>query len=104
MPGKWTKTSVKGEREEMKVFEKEIKIINTLGYMAREMLFTKKELAASISKQLGVTISPNEFGRWLQIMDETKGIPHYDKACKSLDAEQVRAISEWLGYELEKGL
>jgi hypothetical protein len=88
----------------MKVFEKEIKIINTLGKMVKELLFTKKELAASISKQLGVTISRNEFGRWLQIMDETKGIPHYDKTCKCLDSEQVRAVSEWLGYELEKGL
>ena len=53
---------------------------------------------------MSVEISANEFGRWLQIMDETKGIPHYDKLSKTLDAEQVRAVSEWLGYELEEGL
>ena len=68
--------------------------------MARNVIFTKKELAQSISLQLGVTITPNEFGRWLQIMDETKGIPHYDRMCKTLDAEQVKAVSEWLGYQL----
>ena len=53
---------------------------------------------------MSVEISANEFGRWLQIMDETKGIPHYDKLSKTLDTEQVRAVSEWLGYELEEGL
>ena len=88
----------------MKVFEQEIELISRLKDMARDILFTKKELAASISRQLGVTISPNEFGRWLQIMDETKGIPHYDRLCKSLDSEQVKAVSEWLGYELEEGI
>ena len=88
----------------MKVLQLEIKLIESIGDMARDILFTKKELALSISRQLGVSISTNEFGRWLQIMDETKGIPHYDKLCKCLDAEQVRAVSEWLGYELEKGL
>ena len=72
--------------------------------MARDIIFTKKELAASISRQLGVTISPNEFGRWLQIMDETTGIPHYECMSKSLDSEQVKAVSEWLGYELAEGL
>jgi len=88
----------------MEVFAQEIKLIETIGDMVRNILFTKKELAQSISRQLGVKISTNEFGRWLQIMDETKGIPHYDKLCKCLDAEQVRAVSEWLGYELKKGL
>ena len=86
----------------MNVFEQEIELINRLKDMARNIIFTKKELAASISRQLGVTISPNEFGRWLQIMDETKGIPHYDRMSKSLDSEQVKAVSEWLGYELER--
>ncbi len=86
----------------MKILEKEVQIIEQIGKMAKSIQFTKKELAASISKQLGVRISPNEFGRWLQIMDETKGIPHYDKLSKNMDAEQVRAVSEWLGYELEK--
>ena len=85
----------------MKLLEEEVKLINRLKDMARDLIFTKKELAASISRQLGVTISPNEFGRWLQIMDETKGIPHYDKLSKTLDAEQVQAVSEWLGYSLE---
>ena len=88
----------------MKVFEHELRLIKALGFMAKDVYFTKKELAQSISRQLGVTISTNEFGRWLQIMDETKGIPHYDKLCKRLDVEQVRAVSEWLGYELENGL
>jgi len=88
----------------MEVFRDELNIIEEIGAMARNILFTKKELAQSISRQLGVTISPNEFGRWLQMMDETKGIPHYDKLCKTLDAEQVVAVSEWLGYELEEGL
>ena len=88
----------------MEVFEHELRLIKALGFMARDIYFTKKELAQSISRQLGVTISTNEFGRWLQIMDETKGIPHYDKLCKRLDKEQVRAVSEWLGYELGKGL
>jgi rubrerythrin len=88
----------------MKVFEHELNLIKALGIMAHDVYFTKKELAESISRQLGVTISTNEFGRWLQIMDETKGIPHYDKLCKRLDAEQVKAVSEWLGYELEEGL
>lgn len=88
----------------MQVFQQELKLIESIGIMARDVLFTKKELAQSISRQLGVTISANEFGRWLQIMDETKGIPHYDKLCKSLDTEQVRAVSEWLGYQLEEGL
>ena len=86
----------------MKVLQREIKLIETIGDMARDILFTKKELALSISRQLGVSISTNEFGRWLQLMDETKGIPHYDKLCKTLDAEQVQAVSEGLGYELEK--
>lgn len=72
--------------------------------MARSIIFTKKELAQSISRQLGVNISPNEFGRWLQMMDETKGIPHYDRLSKTLDSEQVKAVSEWLGYNLEKGI
>ena len=72
--------------------------------MARSTIFTKKELAQSISRQLGVNISPNEFGRWLQMMDETKGIPHYDRLSKTLDSEQVKAVSEWLGYNLEKGI
>ena len=88
----------------MEVFQQELKLIKSIGNMARDILFTKKELAESISRQLGVTISVNEFGRWLQIMDETKGIPHYDKLCKSLDKEQVIAVSEWLGYELEEGM
>ena len=88
----------------MQVFQQELKLIESIGIMARDVLFTKKELAQSISRQLGVTISANEFGRWLQIMDETKGIPHYEKLCKSLDTEQVRAVSEWLGYQLEEGL
>ena len=88
----------------MKVLQTEIKIINELEGMAKRIVFSKKELAKSISRQLGVAISPNEFGRWLQIMDETKGSPHYDKLSKTLDAEQVRAVSEWLGYELEEGL
>ena len=88
----------------MKVLQTELKIIKELSGMAREIIFTKKELARSISRQLSVEISANEFGRWLQIMDETKGIPHYDKLSKTLDAEQVRAVSEWLGYELEEGL
>jgi hypothetical protein len=88
----------------MKVFQRELKLIESIGDMARTVLFTKKELAESISRQLGVTISTNEFGRWLQIMDETKGIPHYDKLSKRLDTEQVRAVSEWLGYQLEEGL
>ena len=88
----------------MKVLQTELKIIKELSGMAREIVFTKKELARSISRQLGVEISANEFGRWLQIMDETKGIPHYDKLSKTLDTEQVRAVSEWLGYELEEGL
>lgn len=88
----------------MKVFREELKLIEEIGAMARDIYFTKKELAQSISRQLGVKISTNEFGRWLQIMDETKGVPHYDKLCKRLDVEQVRAVSEWLGYELEKGL
>ena len=86
----------------MDVLQKEIQLIEKCRFMARDLIFTKKELAASISRQLGVTISPNEFGRWLQIMDETKGIPHYDKLSKTLDSEQVKAVSEWLGYELEK--
>lgn len=72
--------------------------------MARSIIFTKKELAQSISRQLGVVISPNEFGRWLQIMAETKGIPHYDRLSKTLDSEQVAAVSEWLGYPLVEGL
>ena len=84
----------------MKLLEKEVKLINSLKDMTRDIIFTKKELAASISRQLGVTISPNEFGRWLQIMDETKGIPHYDRMSKTLDSEQVKAVSEWLGYQL----
>ena len=88
----------------MKLLQREINLIEELGGMARNIIFTKKELAASISRQLGVSITPNEFGRWLQIMDETKGIPHYDKLCKTLDSEQVKAVSEWLGYELEEGL
>ena len=88
----------------MEVFEHELRLIKALGFMAKDVYFTKKELAQSISRQLGVKISTNEFGRWLQIMDETKGVPHYDKLCKRLDVEQVRAVSEWLGYELEKGL
>lgn len=88
----------------MKVFQQELKLIKEMGFMAREITFTKQELAQSISRQLGVRISTNEFGRWLQIMDETKGIPHYDRMCKTLDSEQVRAVGEWLGYELEKGL
>jgi hypothetical protein len=88
----------------MKVFQEELKLIETIGKMVRDILFTKKELAQSISRQLGVTISTNEFGRWLQIMDETKGIPHYSRNSKSLDTEQVRAVSEWLGYQLEEGL
>ena len=88
----------------MKVLETEIKIIEELSGMAKSIVFSKKELAKSISRQLGVEISANEFGRWLQIMDETKGIPHYDKLSKTLDAEQVGAVSEWLGYELGKGL
>lgn len=88
----------------MTLLQEEINLIEGFGGMARNIIFTKKELAASISRQLGVLITPNEFGRWLQIMDETKGIPHYDKLCKTLDAEQVRAVSEWLGYELEGGL
>jgi hypothetical protein len=37
-------------------------------------------------------------------MAETKGIPHYDRLSKTLDAEQVIAVSEWLGYELTDGL
>ena len=86
----------------MDVLQKEIQLIEKCRFMGRDLIFTKKELAASISRQLGVTISPNEFGRWLQIMDETKGIPHYDKLSKTLDSEQVKAVSEWLGYELEK--
>ena len=86
----------------MKVLQTEIKLIEALRSMARDIYFTKAELARSISRQLGVKISTNEFGRWLQLMDETKGIPHYDKLCKTLDAEQVQAVSEWLGYELEK--
>ena len=88
----------------VRVLQTEIEIIEELSGMAKEIVFTKKELARSISRQLGVEISANEFGRWLQIMDETKGIPHYDKLSKTLDAEQVRAVSEWLGYELEDGL
>lgn len=88
----------------MKVFQQELKLIKEMGFMTREITFTKQELAQSISRQLGVRISTNEFGRWLQIMDETKGIPHYDRMCKTLDSEQVRAVGEWLGYELEKGL
>lgn len=88
----------------MKVLESEIKIIKELEGMAKSILFSKQELAQSISRQLGVRISANEFGRWLSIMDETKGIPHYEKQSKTLDAEQVRAVSEWLGYELEEGL
>lgn len=88
----------------MKVLQEEIKLIEKTGGMARDIIFTKQELARSISRQLGVTIRPNEFGRWLQIMDETKGIPHYDKLCKTLNAEQVKAVSEWLGYKLEEGL
>jgi len=88
----------------MKVFQRELKIIEAIGEMAQDIYFTKKELAQSISRQLGVTISTNEFGRWLQIMDETKGIPHYDKLSKRLDTEQVKSVSEWLGYELEEGL
>ena len=88
----------------MKVLQREIKLIESIGDMARDILFTKKELALSISRQLGVSISTTEFGRWLQIMDETKGIPHYDKLCKTLDAEQVKAVSEWLGYELAAGV
>lgn len=85
----------------MKLLEQEVELINRLQDMARNIIFTKKELAASISRQLGVTISPNEFGRWLKIMDETKGIPHYDRMSKTLDSEQVKAVSEWLGYSLE---
>lgn len=84
----------------MYVLETEVELIKALEGMARNIVFTKKELAQSISRQLGVTISPNEFGRWLQIMDETKGIPHYDRLSKTLDAEQVEAVSEWLGYQL----
>ena len=86
------------------ILQEEIELIENLGSMACNISFTKKELAQSISRQLGVNISANEFGRWLQIMDETKGIPHYDKLSKTLDAEQVRAVSEWLGYELQDGL
>ena len=56
----------------MKVLQTELQIIKELSGMAREIVFTKKELARSISRQLGVEISANEFGRWLQIMDETK--------------------------------
>jgi hypothetical protein len=88
----------------MKVLQTEVKLITLLEGMARNVIFTKKELAQSISRQLGVTISTNEFGRWLQIMDETKGIPHYDRMCKTLDAEQVKAVSEWLGYQLTDGI
>lgn len=86
------------------MLENEVELIASLGAMAKNIVFTKKELAQSISRQLGVEISPNEFGRWLQIMAETKGIPHYDRLSKSLDAEQVIAVSEWLGYELTDGL
>ena len=88
----------------MQLLAKEVELIDKVREMARDIIFTKKELAASISRQLGVTISANEFGRWLQIMDETKGIPHYDKLCKTLDAEQVKAVSKWLGYELAAGV
>lgn len=88
----------------MEVFQHELKLVEAIGDMAREIYFTKQELAKSISRHLGVTISTNEFGRWLHIMEETKGIPHYDKLCKSLDMEQVRAVSEWLGYQLDEGL
>ena len=88
----------------MQIFQQEMELVETLGDMARKVYFTKQELAQSISRQLNANISTNEFGRWLQMMDETKGIPHYDKLSKSLDAEQVRAVSEWLGYELEKEL
>lgn len=84
----------------MYVLEAEVELIEALKGMARNIVFTKKELAQSISRQLHETISANEFGRWLQIMDETKGIPHYDKLSKTLDAEQVQAVSEWLGYQL----
>jgi hypothetical protein len=88
----------------MQIFQQEIALATTLGDMARKIYFTKQELAKSISRQLKTNISTNEFGRWLQMMDETKGIPHYDRLSKHLDVEQVRAISEWLGYELEKEL
>ena len=62
--------------------------------------YKKNDLRLRLQAKMGETVSEKEFARWIGIYCEMTNQPDEIRTAKVLDREQVKLLSEWLGYEL----
>lgn len=68
----------------------------------REKMYKKQELRLTLERNMKTTVTAKEFARWFGIYCDMKGKSDDIRNAKELSANEVDALSKWLGYELTK--
>lgn len=64
--------------------------------------YKKNDLRLALQAKMGQTVSEKEFARWFGIYCDMTGQSDDIRNAKELSANEVDALSKWLGYELTK--
>ena len=64
--------------------------------------YKKNDLRLALQAKMGQPVSEKEFARWFGIYCDMTGQPDDIRNAKELPADEVEALSQWLGYELTK--
>ena len=64
--------------------------------------YKKNDLRLVLQANMGQPVSEKEFARWFGIYCDMTGQPDDIRNAKELSANEVDALSKWLGYKLTK--
>ena len=64
--------------------------------------FKKNDLRLTLQAKMGQPVSEKEFARWFGIYCDMTSHSDDIRNAKELSADEVEALSQWLGYELTK--
>lgn len=62
--------------------------------------YKKNDLRLALQAKMGQPVSEKEFARWFGIYCDMTGQSDDIRNAKELSANEVDALSKWLGYEL----
>jgi len=62
--------------------------------------YQKNDLRLNLERNMGQTVTPLEFAKWLSWYCERTNQPDDLIKAKTLTAEQADAFADWLGYPL----
>ena len=62
--------------------------------------YKKSSLRLTLQQNMGQEVSPLEFAKWIRWFCERKHQPASLIKAKTLSAEEVTALEEWLGYRM----